>query len=105
MSFPPEIPQWRQWVTATVGNAATNVLTKAVYNSAISLLTQHILFSFCRVVAVTGLPNPQANHAVIMAKFANECIIALSTMMHVLVDRLGDDTVSTSKNSACGMLV
>lgn len=45
-------------------------------------------------VAVTGLPKPQAQHAVIMAKFANDCMTALSGMMHVLVDKLGEDTAT-----------
>eukprot|EP00977_Amphora_coffeiformis_P016678 scaffold5224_cov135-Amphora_coffeaeformis.AAC.2 len=45
-------------------------------------------------VAVTGLPKPQEHHAVIMAKFATDCMTALSGMMHVLVDKLGPDTAS-----------
>ena len=32
-------------------------------------------------VAVTGLPDPQADHAVIMARFARECV----HRMHALV--------------------
>ena len=47
-------------------------------------------------VAVTGLPQPQANHAVIMAKFANDCMVALQSMMHILVSKLGEDTANLS---------
>ena len=47
-------------------------------------------------VAVTGLPKPQEQHAVIMAKFAADCMTALSGMMHVLVEKLGSDTANLS---------
>lgn len=45
-------------------------------------------------VAVTGLPKPQEQHAVIMARFAADCMTTLSGMMHVLVEKLGPDTAN-----------
>jgi class 3 adenylate cyclase len=44
-------------------------------------------------VATTGLPNAQPDHAVIMAKFANDCMNKLRELIHGdLIERLGEDT-------------
>lgn len=43
-------------------------------------------------VAVTGLPNPQANHAVIMAKFACECTTKMNEKARELEVALGPGT-------------
>jgi hypothetical protein len=43
-------------------------------------------------VAVTGLPEPQANHAVIMAKFAGECLLKMNQVTRELEVVLGPDT-------------
>lgn len=42
-------------------------------------------------VAVTGLPEPQANHAVIMAKFALHCKSKMKEVTRKLVVTLGPD--------------
>ena len=44
------------------------------------------------LVAVTGLPDPQANHAVIMARFASECMIKMKEVTQRLETTLGPDT-------------
>ncbi|CAB9521724.1 Receptor-type guanylate cyclase gcy [Seminavis robusta] len=43
-------------------------------------------------MAVAGVPKPQADHAVRVAKFANECQLKMSQMRARLVARLGPDT-------------
>lgn len=43
-------------------------------------------------LAVTGLPNAQENHALIMAKFANECMVKMNETIRALADSLGEDT-------------
>jgi class 3 adenylate cyclase len=43
-------------------------------------------------MAVTGLPDPQANHAVIMAKFASECLLKFMQITRDLETTLGPDT-------------
>eukprot|EP00977_Amphora_coffeiformis_P000595 scaffold134_cov94-Amphora_coffeaeformis.AAC.1 len=44
-------------------------------------------------VAATGLPKAQKDHAVIMVKFARDCLYALQQVIaNELVDRLGPDT-------------
>jgi hypothetical protein len=43
-------------------------------------------------LAVTGLPEPQANHAVIMAKFAGECLLKMNQVTRDLEVALGPDT-------------
>eukprot|EP00977_Amphora_coffeiformis_P016683 scaffold5233_cov178-Amphora_coffeaeformis.AAC.3 len=45
-------------------------------------------------VAVTGLPEVQEDHAVIMAKFAAQCLEQLNPVLHSLVDRLGPETAN-----------
>ena len=48
-------------------------------------------------VAVTGLPDPQGGHALIMAKFADECIRKLQDLIRdELVEKLGADTADLS---------
>ena len=43
-------------------------------------------------VAVTGLPKPQQDHAVIMAKFARDCMFKMRQVIHELKDVLGAGT-------------
>lgn len=43
-------------------------------------------------VAVTGLPEPQPSHALIMARFASECRVKMNELVAQLENRLGPDT-------------
>eukprot|EP00538_Stauroneis_constricta_P006255 CAMPEP_0119548160 /NCGR_PEP_ID=MMETSP1352-20130426/2143_1 /TAXON_ID=265584 /ORGANISM="Stauroneis constricta, Strain CCMP1120" /LENGTH=768 /DNA_ID=CAMNT_0007593349 /DNA_START=72 /DNA_END=2378 /DNA_ORIENTATION=+ len=43
-------------------------------------------------MAVTGLPHPQADHAVRMAKFASDCLDKIAQIVGDLTENLGDDT-------------
>lgn len=43
-------------------------------------------------VAVTGLPEPQVNHATIMARFAHECKLKMNEITSRLEQKLGPDT-------------
>jgi len=43
-------------------------------------------------MAVTGLPNPQSNHAVLMVRFAAECLEAIKNVTRTLSEKLGEDT-------------
>ena len=43
-------------------------------------------------VAVTGLPNPQARHAILMARFAWECLHKMGRLTKKLETILGPDT-------------
>ena len=48
---------------------------------------------FHQYVAVTGIPNPQEKHALIMVRFARECMMKTNQLTHdVLAEQLGDDT-------------
>ncbi|KAL3925957.1 MAG: hypothetical protein SGILL_000058 [Bacillariaceae sp.] len=47
-------------------------------------------------VAVTGLPEPQADHALIMSKFAKDCLQAMHDVTHALEVHLGPDTTELS---------
>jgi Adenylate and Guanylate cyclase catalytic domain len=48
-------------------------------------------------VAVTGLPDPQKNHAVIMARFANACLDKMHEILRMLESKLGPDTTDLGK--------
>jgi class 3 adenylate cyclase len=43
-------------------------------------------------VAVTGIPNAQIDHAVIMARFARDCMMRLRELLHDLSATMGADT-------------
>jgi class 3 adenylate cyclase len=44
-------------------------------------------------LAVTGIPRPQERHALIMARFASECLEEMNLLIYSkLVDLLGEDT-------------
>lgn len=43
-------------------------------------------------MAATGLPEPQENHAVIMVRFAAECLSKFQMVIHDLSMTLGEDT-------------
>lgn len=43
-------------------------------------------------MAVCGLPDPRPDHAVVMAKFASECIDEMSRLTQELEVELGPDT-------------
>lgn len=47
---------------------------------------------FLSYVAATGLPTPQKNHAIIMVKFARECIQKMGQVVNELAIELGEDT-------------
>lgn len=44
-------------------------------------------------VAVTGVPEVQEDHALIMAKFGSECMVGLQQLLvGTLTDKYGEDT-------------
>mmetsp|Transcript_2519 Transcript_2519/g.6009 ORF Transcript_2519/g.6009 Transcript_2519/m.6009 type:complete len:729 (+) Transcript_2519:76-2262(+) len=43
-------------------------------------------------LAVTGIPEPQTNHASIMVKFAHDCMVKMDQLTIELADKLGEDT-------------
>jgi class 3 adenylate cyclase len=47
-------------------------------------------------MAVTGIPEPQSNHAVIMARFAEDCLVRMKDLVAELESSLGPDTADLS---------
>ena len=45
-------------------------------------------------VAVTGVPDPQDDHAVIMCKFARDCTLKMNGLVRDLVPHLGEETAT-----------
>ena len=71
-------------------------LLEAVYNAFDEIAKHRKVFKVETVgdcyVAVTGLPDPQASHAVIMARFASDCMTRIGEVTRNLETALGPDT-------------
>ena len=52
-------------------------------------------------VAVTGIPEPMADHAVVMVKFANDCMTEMNRLVHELIETLGPDTADLRMRVGC----
>ena len=80
-------------------------LLEAIYNSFDEIAKSRKVFKVETIgdcyVAVTGLPDPQASHAVIMARFASECMIKMTEVTQRLETTLGPDT--TDLRMRCGL--
>ena len=71
-------------------------LLEKIYNAFDSIAKRQRVFKVETVgdsyVAVTGLPERQVNHAVIMARFAGNCLVRLGDVLKELEVSLGPDT-------------
>ena len=71
-------------------------LLEAVYDAFDTIAKHRKVFKVETVgdcyVAVTGLPDPQSNHAVIMARFATEALMKMREVTRRLETTLGPDT-------------
>lgn len=72
------------------------VLLESLYGAFDALASKRGVFKVETIgdcyVAVAGLPDPRPNHAVVMAKFAHDCISKMSLLMTKLGSTLGPDT-------------
>lgn len=60
-------------------------------------LSYHFQRNTCdSYVAAAGLPTPRKDHAVAMAKFANDCLHKMFALSAALRDTFGEDTVGLS---------
>ena len=64
----------------------------------VSISTTFLLFSLITYaildVAVTGVPEAQDDHAVIMCKFAKDCTVKMNSLVQSLVGQLGEETAT-----------
>jgi len=71
-------------------------LLETIYGQFDHMAKRHQVFKVETIgdcyVAVTGLPDPQPDHAVIMAKFAHLCLIKFAATVKNLETTLGPDT-------------
>lgn len=71
-------------------------LLEIVYNSFDNIAKRRRVFKVETVgdcyVAVAGLPEPRKDHAVIMARFATDCIYRMQKIVKALETTLGPDT-------------
>lgn len=67
-----------------------------VSRSPIKVFIEHFLTNVAPLnssyVAVTGLPDPQKKHALLMARFAQECMEKMAELVKRLETSLGPDT-------------
>eukprot|EP00980_Cylindrotheca_fusiformis_P017448 scaffold5439_cov132-Cylindrotheca_fusiformis.AAC.7 len=72
------------------------VLLESIYKAFDSLAHQRNVFKVETVgdcyVAVCGLPEPRFDHAVVMARFAAECVMEMADQVRALEVELGPDT-------------
>ena len=90
-----DIAGFTAW-SSTREPAQVFLLLQAVYQSFDVLAKRRKVFKVETIgdsyLAVTGLPEPQANHAIIMAKFTFECMEKLKVVIRELEVTLGPDT-------------
>jgi class 3 adenylate cyclase len=71
-----------------------------VYHVFDTLAKKHQVFKIETIgdcyVAVTGLPDPQEKHAVIMARFAGDCLVHMNEITKKLEVSLGPETGDVS---------
>jgi hypothetical protein len=63
------------------------------------LLTFSLLWLTCPDVAVAGLPEKREDHAVVMALFARDCLVAFNRLVKQMEVDLGPDTAGTCQNT------
>lgn len=93
--FFADIAGFTAW-SSTREPAQVFLLLQAVYQAFDGLAKKRRVFKVETIgdsyVAVTGLPEPQSNHAVIMVRFASECLIKMGSITKELEVTLGPDT-------------
>ena len=61
--------------------------------NAVSIQAQDLIFlQFSGYVAVAGLPEPRKDHAIVMARFARDCLVQFTATVKAMVVELGPDT-------------
>jgi class 3 adenylate cyclase len=94
-----DIAGFTAW-SSTREPAQVFVLLQAVYQAFDLLAKRRRVFKVETIgdsyLAVTGLPEPQANHAMIMAKFTFDCMEKLKVVIRELEVTLGPDTADLS---------
>jgi class 3 adenylate cyclase len=93
--FFADIAGFTAW-SSTREPAQVFLLLQAVYQAFDVLAKKRRVFKVETIgdsyVAVTGLPEPQSDHAMIMVRFASECLIKLGTITKELEVTLGPET-------------
>jgi class 3 adenylate cyclase len=94
-----DIAGFTAW-SSTREPAQVFLLLQAVYQAFDVLAKRRRVFKVETIgdsyLAVTGLPEPQANHAMIMAKFTFDCMEKLKVVIRELEVTLGPDTADLS---------
>lgn len=90
-----DISGFTAW-SSTRDPAQVFILLQTIYQAFDAIAKRRKVFKVETIgdsyVAVTGLPDPQDNHAVIMARFAGECLAKMNQLTAELEASLGPDT-------------
>jgi class 3 adenylate cyclase len=93
--FFSDITGFTAW-SSTREPAQVFILLQSVYQAFDTLAKRRKVFKVETIgdsyMAVTGLPEPQDNHAIIMARFAYECLLKIDQVTKELEVSLGPDT-------------
>lgn len=81
------------------------MLLETIYHSFDQIASRRGVFKVETVgdcyVAVSGLPEPRKDHAIVMARFANDCLNAMPGLLSKLATELGPDTAELQLR--CGL--
>jgi len=95
MCFIPILVGFTAW-SSTRDPAQVFILLQTVYQAFDVIAKRRNVFKVETIgdsyMAVTGLPEPQPTHAVIMARFASDCKIKFNALTSELESQLGPDT-------------
>jgi class 3 adenylate cyclase len=89
-----DIAGFTAWAS-TRGPEDVFILLQSVYHEFDQVARRHRVFKVETIgdcyLAVTGLPDPQPNHAIIMSRFAHKCNMRMTTLTKELDLTLGPD--------------
>lgn len=90
-----DIANFTAW-SSTRDPSQVFTLLQTIYGAFDEIAKKHRVFKVETIgdsyVAVAGLPDPQPNHAVIMARFATACVQRMNQVVKQLERTLGPDT-------------
>lgn len=87
-----EFSKLKQWVTGKYWNTQRKPFECTRRPNTHSLRFMDLSFPPPSYVAVTGLPVPRNDHALVMSRFAGDCITMMTRTTNELEPQLGPDT-------------
>jgi class 3 adenylate cyclase len=108
--FFADLVGFTQWSASRTPSEVFGLLESSIYGVFDRIAARRKVFKVETIgdcyVAVTGVPEPQVDHAVIMAKFSTECLLKLRHVLSKMAEQFGKDTLELNMrigryNSPC----